>query len=164
MDAVGLRELYDHHAWSMDRLLARALEVAPEEAAKPWGATGSLVDILDHIVAAEYIWLGRWSSQRRARRAGADSVIEVQRRWRALQAETRTFLAGLEAAHLNRSLQRHRDPRRSWPLGTAVTHVLLHGAQHRAEAAELLSQAGYSPGELDYLDSLEHREALLRIR
>ena len=37
MDAVSLRDLYDHHAWSMDRLLARAAEVPREQAAKPWG-------------------------------------------------------------------------------------------------------------------------------
>ena len=40
-------------------------------------------------------------------------------------------------------------------------HVLLHSAQHRAEAAVLLSDFGRSPGELDYIDFLEHREALL---
>ena len=161
MDAASLRKLYDHHAWALDRLLARALNVTAEEAAKQWGTTGSLVDIFDHIVTAESLWLGRWLGRRRARWAGAGSVVEVQERWRALQAETRAFLAGLEAAHLDRGIPR-RDPSRSWPLAAGIMHVLLHGAQHRAEAAELLSQAGYSPGELDYLDFLGEHEALLR--
>ena len=35
MDAVSLRDLYDHHAWSMDRLFARAAEVPQEQAARP---------------------------------------------------------------------------------------------------------------------------------
>ena len=54
MDANGLRELYDHHASALDRVLAYALEVSPEQAvAKPWQGVPSLRDVLAHIVTAE---------------------------------------------------------------------------------------------------------------
>ena len=39
-----------------------------------------------------------------------------------------------------------------------ITHVLMHSAQHRAEAAELLTRLGYSPGQLDYMEFLDMRE------
>ena len=63
MDAVSLRDLYDHHAWSMDRLFARAAEVPQEQAAKPWGAAGGLTAILDHILSAERAWLTRFQAR-----------------------------------------------------------------------------------------------------
>jgi uncharacterized damage-inducible protein DinB len=34
-----------------------------------------------------------------------------------------------------------------------------HSTHHRGEAALLLTQVGRSPGDLDYLDWIEHQEA-----
>ena len=170
MDPVGLRELYDHHAWSMERLLVRALEVPPE-ASRPDAL--SLRDMLAHIVSAESHWLARLQVRERAYSAVAETVAEVQHRWIGLQSETRAFLADLGEAEAGRFLRMPRafpapfDPvvgRTRQTLAASVAHVLLHAAQHRAEAAVLLSDCGRSPGELDYIDFLEHREALLRIR
>ena len=163
MDAIGLRELYDHHAWAMGKVLARASAVTPEQAAaKPWEGVPSLQDALAHIVSAEGYWLSNWRSRERYVRFRPESVAAVARAWAALQAETRAFLAGLTDADLTRLL------RLSEPIGggrdtlaAGVTHVLLHAAQHRAEAAALLSEYGHSPGELDYIDFLGSREAVL---
>ena len=161
MDAVSLRDLYDHHAWSMDRLLPLALEVPPEQAAKPWGAAGGLTAILDHILSAERAWLTRFQARSRVARADAETVAEVRARWVVLQAEMRAFLADLEPADLARLLSRYPHPRDRGTLGAAIMHVLMHGAQHRAEAAELLTQLGHSPGQLDYMEFLDIRERTL---
>ena len=158
MDAVSLRDLYDHHAWAMDRVLARAAEVPREQAAKPWGAAGGLTAILDHILSAERAWLTRFQARSRVAWVDAETVADVQRRWVVLQAEGRAYLAGLEPADLNRPLARYPHPRDRRTLGAAITHVLMHGAQHTAEAAELLTQLGHSPGQLDYLEFLDIRE------
>ena len=165
MDAVSLRDLYDHHAWAMDRVLARAAEVPREQAAKPWGAAGGLTAILDHILSAERAWLTRFQARSRVAWVDAETVADVQRRWVVLQAEGRAYLAGLEPADLPRYPHpRDRrtlgwgDPHDRRTLGAAITHVLMHGAQHTAEAAELLTQLGHSPGQLDYLEFLDIRE------
>ena len=90
-------------------------------------------------------------------------MAEVADRWITLQADTRLFLADLQESELGRMLTL-REPIGGGreTLAAGIMHVLLHAAQHRAEAAVLLSDFGRSPGELDYIDFLEHREALLK--
>ena len=36
------------------------------------------------------------------------------------------------------------------PLWELLLHLITHGTQHRSEAAILLTDAGHSPGDLDY--------------
>lgn len=159
----GLRELYDHHAWSMGTLLVHAAEVTPEQAdAMPWKGVASLQDTLMHVVTAEHYWLSNWQGVERPHFDWPESVAEVADHWMALQARTRAFLADVDDTDLERMLTL-REPIGGGreTLAAGIMHVLLHGAQHRAEAAVLLSDFGRSPGELDYIDFLEHREALL---
>jgi uncharacterized damage-inducible protein DinB len=39
-----------------------------------------------------------------------------------------------------------------------MMHVLFHGAQHRSEAAEMLTEYGFSPGELDFFVFLRQKD------
>ena len=148
MDPNSLRQLYDHHAWAIDRLLRRALTVPPEEAAKASGTAPSLLATLDHMISAERRWLGRWQLRPRAPWSAAGNVDQIARGWAVLQAETRAFLSGLGDVQLEEVMSAY-EPQKT--LSSGVTHVLLHGAQHHAEAAALLTDLGYSPGQLDYM-------------
>jgi uncharacterized damage-inducible protein DinB len=148
----------------MGALLAHASEVSQEQAdAMPWKGVASLQDTLMHIVTAERYWLCNWQDADRPHFDWPEHVGEVADHWMALQADSRAFLASLEEAELGRMLTL-RQPIGGGreTLAAGIMHVLLHAAQHRAEAALLLSDLGRSPGELDYIDFLEHREALLR--
>jgi hypothetical protein len=51
-----------------------------------------------------------------------------------------------------------RDEKRtSHPLWYHFQHLYTHGIQQFADAAVLLSRAGHSPGEIDFLEFVEHR-------
>ena len=158
MDPAGLRQLYDHHAWALDRLLIPAVTVAPEEASTSSGTAPSLLDTLDHMISAERRWLGRWQLRPRTPWPAAGNINQVVRRWGMVQAETRAFLSAVGDRDLKAVMPAY-EPQKT--LSSGVTHVLLHGAQHRAEAAALLTDLGYSPGQLDYMEFLEERDAAL---
>ena len=158
MDPASLRQLYDHHAWALDRLLVRALAASPEEASRSSGTAPSLLDTLDHMVSAERRWLGRWQLKPRPPWSEAETIVQVAARWAVLQAETRVFLSGLTDTEVADVMPAY-EPEKT--LASGVTHVLLHGAQHRAEAAALLTELGHSPGQLDYMEFLEERDAAL---
>ena len=44
-----------------------------------------------------------------------------------------------------------------WVWRQVLVHVVNHGTQFRGEAAVLLSQYGYSPGDLDFIAFLRQR-------
>ncbi len=75
-----------------------------------------------------------------------------------VQAEARAFLSALGDRDLKAVMPAYKPQK---TLSSGVTRVLLHGAQHRAEAAALLTDLGYSPGQLDYMEFLEERDAAL---
>jgi uncharacterized damage-inducible protein DinB len=45
----------------------------------------------------------------------------------------------------------------SFTIGQAMQHVILHGHQHHAEIAHLLTEAGHSPGDVDFFDYVAER-------
>lgn len=166
MDANGLRELYDHHAWAMGVVLGHASLVTEEQAQEMrWHGLASLEDTLAHTVRAERYWLANWRGVERTALPWVENLAELADRWMNVQAETRAFLGDLTDGDLSRTwnltgpIGGGRDT-----LAAGVMHVLLHAAQHRAEAAVLLSDYGRSPGELDYVDFLGAREARLAPR
>ena len=163
VDANGLRELYDHHAWAMGVVLGHASLVTEEQAqTMRFHGLASLEDTLAHVVRAERYWLATWRGVERSALPWVENIAELADRWMNLQAETRAFLGGLSDGDLARPMRLSEPIPGRDTLAAGIMHVVLHGAQHRAEAAVLLSDFGRSPGELDYIDFLEHREALLR--
>jgi uncharacterized damage-inducible protein DinB len=44
------------------------------------------------------------------------------------------------------------DERARYPFWFYLLHMVTHSQQHRAEAAQLLTQLGQSPGDIDFLD------------
>ena len=71
----------------------------------------------------------------------------------------RGFLATLSPADPARAFPQYPAPRDRHTLGAAITHVLVHSAQHAAEVAELLTQLGHSPGDLDFMEFLDETRA-----
>ena len=63
-------------------------------------------------------------------------------------------MEGLDDAALGEALPWRKT---SYPRWLIIAHVVNHGTQHRSEAAVLLSDAGRSPGDLDFIDFVEER-------
>ena len=77
------------------------------------------------------------------------SVPVLAARWDEVQAESRAYIASLADADLARVVpQRSGGALSVWQI-LLNTHT--HNAQHRAEVAQILTEYGCSPGDIDYL-------------
>jgi uncharacterized damage-inducible protein DinB len=77
----------------------------------------------------------------------------LRKRWREEERQMRWFLAELGEEEVQRVVRytNTRGQTYAAPLWQMMGHLVNHGAQHRSEAAMILSRLGYSPGDLDML-------------
>jgi uncharacterized damage-inducible protein DinB len=155
MDADYFRMLFDHLYWGRDRALAAAETLTDEEYARPNGFTyKSVRGILTHCLAGETNWMARARGEAPvfAREDDLPTVALLKARWLDDESKVRTYLAGLKDADLTSTVTfTGRDGNERTML---VWHILqlvyTHTLQHRSEAAEALTMAGHSPGDMDF--------------
>jgi uncharacterized damage-inducible protein DinB len=151
--AEQIRSLFAYNKWANDKIIAAAEPLSEEEFEKEFGGSyGSLRGTLPHILWAQQIWLARWTNQTRPlepmpdRSGIAEGFAESHNAMEAF-ADSLTdddwprLIEYVDSKGVN-----HRRP-----LGSLATHVVNHGTYHRGEAALMLTAAGHSPGDLDYV-------------
>ena len=152
MNLQDIATIFSYNTWANERILTTALRVSPAQLiapVQPDPGQGSLRGILVHMLNAERSWRcvveGREMApdifEHEFRDVGA-----IQTLWQAEHAGWSHFLQNLDEARLNGSSQ----PTGERPLWQTLYHVAMHGAQHRSEAAAILTGYGCSPGELDF--------------
>ena len=64
----------------------------------------------------------------------------------------RTFLTSIQQEDLTHLIKGVTDGGTVYadPLWQSMMQVLFHGMQHRSDAAEIVTNYGFSPGELDF--------------
>jgi uncharacterized damage-inducible protein DinB len=112
---------------------------------------------LAHLVAAEHIWLRRLRDgvSEKAVLKGSDfeDVAAIVSRWEKVEREFRAWLAPLNEADMSRVVKYSTQWGGSYatPVWQILQHVCMHGMQHRAELAQMLTEFGHSPGNIDYI-------------
>lgn len=152
-----VRSLYRYNAWANARILDAATALEPARflaAAGPGGE--SIRDTLVHTLGAQWLYLERWqgySPRSMPVPAEFDDVVTVRTRWDAIEAATAAFVVALTDATLAAvvAYDNFEGQRWAYPLWQQMLHQVNHATQHRSEAAMMLTQAGRSPGWLDYL-------------
>jgi len=153
-----ITHFYEYNEWANDRLLHVASHLSADEISAERGASfDSILSSFAHIAAAQVNWLERWL-------IGGNRMptLELQK-MPNLAAVRESFLAShgglqkfvsdltderLEATQEFRDSSGNRESRLLWQL---MTHVANHGTYHRGEIAMMLTVAGHSPGDLDFL-------------
>lgn len=158
MNFAELRTLLDHSAWATSRILDQAARLTPAQfAAAPAGSLPSLRDILAHALGAEVVWRTRFQTGTPAVDFRPEDFADagaLRARWERERAVMRDHLATLSDDDLARPLRftpRGAATAYELPLWAIYMQIVTHGAQHRAEAAALLTDLGHSPGDLDFL-------------
>ena len=151
-----VHDLYAYNAWANTRVLDTAERLLPARFTAEVPGAGSLRDILVHIASAQWTWLERWrgtSTPEPWDPAAFPDVATLRARWAEVEAQTAAYVASLSPPDLDRTVSYVNYAGETWAysLHEQLLHQVNHATQHRSEAALLLTQAGLSPGGLDFL-------------
>ena len=146
-----LQSLVAYNRWADERILAASDDVSDEPFAGKDADGLSLRGVLGHAVGTQLWWLSNWTGVQppefeRSRDGLRHAYDDTHDRLDALVAST-------DDAGWERMVEFEFQPGSPLhlPMWQTLTQVMLHGIQHRAEAAVLLTRAGRSPGNLDYI-------------
>ena len=148
--------LYNYNYWANRRIMEAAQGLSEAEfVSRQPGSYGSVRDTLVHTMGVEWLWLQRMLGTSPARLPTPDdyaSVADIGLRWRDEEQHMREFLGGLDEAGLGRvvSYTNTRGQAYQNALWQILAHVVNHGTQHRSEVAVMLTEAGRSPGDMDF--------------
>lgn len=152
-------ELFTYNDWAWQRLLRLAEPLSEAQLDQPIAmGPGSLRATLNHLWAAERVWLDRW--QRREQppfrhEPGGVGLAQLRREHDELAQERNAFVAGIrpDAAAAPLTYTNTRGQTFTFPLIDLMLHVANHGVHHRAQAINMLRRLGGEvpkPG-LDYI-------------
>jgi uncharacterized damage-inducible protein DinB len=163
MNKADIQLLFEYDAWAWQRVLAQAARLTPEQYVAPAPTPqGSLRGTLVHGLSAERTWLLRWQGESPAallREEDVPTYAALAAAWEQVRTGLDAFVAGVTDAELAATLQYKttKGAPMTNVLWQIIAHVVNHGTQHRSEAAMILTQYGYSPGDLDFIVFLREK-------
>lgn len=156
MRRAVLLTLYEYNFWANERILSTAASVTDEQFTAPTRfPIGSLRATLVHILGAERVWLNFWKGnpwRPFLSEAECTDLVALCARWRQEEGGLRAYLAALTDEDIERLQTFKTSSGRTTntaPMWAFMLHLVNHGTQHRSEAAQILTEFGHSPGDID---------------
>ena len=157
MNKQGIQMLYAYNRWTNARILetAATIDEAQFLALTPFAHRG-LRGTLVHTLFAEWVWRQRWQGMASStpwQPADFPTFASLKARWQEEEIKLMEFVDSLTQQRLQTefdyiSTEGHPHRRRVWE---TMVHLVNHGTQHRSEAAAMLTEMGYSPGDIDLI-------------
>jgi uncharacterized damage-inducible protein DinB len=151
-----LATLFDFMYWANRRILDTAARLTNAQFTLPSVIAGrDLRGTLVHTLDTECSWRlrlqGRPEQEWEKALVLSDyrNVAALADHWKRDEAEMRAWVASLDDEVLARMPD---EPQAKFPLWYYLLHMVTHSHQHRSESAQLLTQLGRSPGDIDFLD------------
>ena len=160
-----IRSFYEYNYWAIRQILASADQLDPAHVTADMHMPhASLWATLFHTLNAEWLWIERCrgrSPKSLLPEPAIPSLEAIETAWAGQHTTTLAYLDSLDEAALGWIVNYSSltgAPRSSllWQL---LLHVATHTVQHRAEAAQILTQFGQSPGDLGFNDYLAQKPA-----
>ena len=154
-------QLIDYNYWANGLIMKYAEKLSARQFIQPFSEIlGSPREILAHILLAEQYWFERMQANQIDLDELSDqidfkdlsTIEDLYSAWFDLELQMRQFLADLEEEKLIQTFSftcANEEPREYRPMDI-LTQMVLHGGQHRAELALILTELGHSPGDIDY--------------
>jgi uncharacterized damage-inducible protein DinB len=154
MRVADIQLLYEYNYWAHDRILRQVARLTQEQFDADLGYSwGGVRGTLVHVLGTEQTWRSRWRGESDAALTQPDlsTSVTLASAWEENRAAMRDYLSTINPDDFDRDIAYTRQGRRySHPLWTQLVHVVNHGTQHRGEVAAMLTNYGYSPGDIDF--------------
>ena len=157
MNKQDIQLLYKYNSWANSRILDAAENLTEEQFLAPASYPhGGLRGTFTHILFAEWLWRLRWQGESPTVRMKPEDFVtfkSLRVRWAQEEILLMAFVDGLEDKQLDNTFNYNSTEGEPLQriLWQAMAHVVNHGTQHRSEAAAMLTELGYSPGDIDLM-------------
>ena len=149
--------LFEYHMHTTRHLIASAAQLDHEVYHQDGEyGHGSIHDLLFHLLQADQGWRIGLETLKQEAGLPADDYASLESLSQAFEEEElawEAYLRGLSGADIESdlTLTDRRGNHRTFPLWRILQHLILHGMQHHSEIAQMLTLAGQSPGNLDFI-------------
>ncbi len=157
MTITEVRWLFGYNDWANARTFDAASLLPVEQMSRDLGSSfPSVLLTLAHIVGGEWVWLQRWLRQPPSgfpAWVSAPDLADIRTRLAALEAERRSFFAGVTDADLTVPMPFTLMSGASdvQPLDVMVRHITNHSTYHRGQIATFMRQLGATPPSTDLI-------------
>lgn len=157
MNKEYIQTLYRYNQWANVRILDAAAKLSLEQFLAPAEHPHRyLRGVLTHTLFAEWIWRKRWMGESptvRFKPEDFPTFETLRSRWAQEEIELMKFVEQLTEEQLSAPLHYTSTEGIKYKniLWESMAHVVNHGMQHRSEAAAILTELGFSPGDLDLI-------------
>lgn len=156
MTTAELLDLYEFNQWAHERILEAAAELGNEEYGRPvGGAFASVRATVEHLLAAEVVWLSRWEGHSLGDRpdySGCSDAVALWSIWTSFWKRQFAFLNGLSDENLSMpvAIRTRSGIETVQTLRDTMVHVVNHSTYHRGQAASQIRIVGGRPPSTDY--------------
>jgi uncharacterized damage-inducible protein DinB len=153
----ALKKLYNYHFDTTFRLIDQSHKLEDTQyREKADTGRGSIHDLLFHLLNADRGWRIGLETGSRPSLFNPDAYPALGALEKGFELEKtgwEMYLQGLKPETIGQEMEFRAGQARVLTVNRrkVLQHVILHGMQHHAEISQLLSAAGNSPGDIDYI-------------
>lgn len=154
---ANLQVLFAYHWHTTNQLAECAARLsASDYAENPGYGHGSLQDLFFHLLRTDVAWRVALQTGRQQAGIKAGDYPDLDSLRQGFESEKQAWqelLENLSEGDIQADIEltNWRGEPFVFPRWRILQHVVLHGMQHHAELAQLLTTKGQSPGNIDFL-------------
>ena len=153
MDLSCLKTLFAYDHWAN----LEAAESLRRVASPPPRA----LEVVGHIVGAQWLWFGRLKNQQEAAAVWPQLTIEqCTNQIGQLSVAWTSYLSALTPAALHETIAYTNSKGESWTsnIQDILTHIIIHSGYHRGQIATLLGRSGHEPAYTDFIHCIRQHK------
>ncbi|MBK8784011.1 MAG: DinB family protein [Anaerolineales bacterium] len=157
MNTKDIQLLYKYNSWANVKILDATANITEEQFTAPADHPhNDLRHALTHALFAEWLWRKRWTGDSPKTPFLSEdfpTFAALRSRWAEEENALNDFVSSLtdEKLHSTFQYKTMKGETHENILWQVMAHVVNHGTQHRSEAAAILTELGYSPGDIDLI-------------